>query len=433
MVKKELPGRELNPGDRVRVDEDGLSVEGTAMKSEGSSLVIKLDNGYNIGISRERIKKITILGRAKQEREKKVEVKQRKDLPRIRILHTGGTIASRVDYRTGAVKAQYSPDEILKLFPELKQIARIESEQLLQLMSEDMEFSHYNVIARAVAKAFDEGVTGVILTHGTDTMHYTSAALSFMLPLKGPLLLVGSQRSSDRPSSDAFFNLMSAVLFITRNPGFKGVAIAMHRSMNDDDCWVIPGLNARKMHTSRRDAFRPVNRMPLAIVNPIKRKVKIIPNEANPPEKLTLFRDVKVGLLKSHPHLLPEELNAYKGFDGLVIEATGLGHLPIHPTDRATEKHKEIFRLIKELSSKMPVAIASQTIYGRINMNVYSSGRELLDAGVLGNLTDMTPETAFIKMAWLLSNYPVEKVRELYGKNLVGEISGRSLPEEFLI
>ncbi|MBC8444308.1 Glu-tRNA(Gln) amidotransferase subunit GatD [Candidatus Woesearchaeota archaeon] len=421
---------EAKAGDAVEIKLKDESINGILMPEETDFSFIKLDNGYNLGIKKRNIKSINIISKKKTKEGKFSKVKKNKKLPDITILHTGGTIASKVDYKTGGVLAQFKPEELVGMFPELGDIVNIKSRLIGNIMSENMVFEHYNLIAKEIKKEVEKGVKGIIVTHGTDTMHYTSAALSFILEdLSVPVVLVGAQRSSDRGSSDAAVNLISACIFVA-NTAIAGVTICMHENQEDDKCLIIDGLNSRKMHTSRRDAFRPINKNPIAKVNYKNKKVELIniPKIKNqkPKLKLRLFKDVKVGLIKSKPGMYAEEFNSYKNFDGLIIEGTGLGHIPIIESDKFTKENKKILNTIKELCKKTVTVMTSQTIYGRVNLNVYSSGRLLSEAGVLGNYCDTTPETSYIKLAWLLSNYPKKEVQKLYSKNLRGEVSERS-------
>ncbi len=435
------------PGDLVEVATAEETIKGTLLQPpelEKDVVIIKLPSGYNIGIDKSRVKKISALPQPQQkEGEKTAAAAAKKEgakkLPKITILHTGGTIASRVDYRTGAVVAKFTPEEILEMFPELCEIAAIDSRFIRNMWSEDMRFAHYNLMAKEAAKEIAGGADGVIITHGTDTMHYSSAALSFALEGVGvPVILVGAQRSSDRGSTDAALNLLSAAYFIA-NSDFAGVAICMHENISDTSSLILPAAKSRKMHTSRRDAFRPINTPAIARVDFESKNMSFFAGsyskrDKNAKVKLRLFNErLKIGILKTHPNMYASEFAAYSGFDGLVIEGFALGQAPINQVDEFTAEHKKILTAITALCKKMPVVMASQSIYGRLQMNVYSTARDLQAAGVLGNLSDMTPETAFIKLAWLLSNYKKAEVKELITKNLRGEITERTEPISFLV
>lgn len=432
--------QEYKAGDKIEVETKDDSFTGTYIpQKDDKFLVIKLDNGYNIGIDKRKIKFAKLKEKHKQSKETLKKVKSNKKLPTISILHTGGTIASKVDYKTGAVTARFTPEELVSMFPEIKNIANINSRLIRNMWSEDMRFAHYNLMAKEVKKEIEKGVDGIIITHGTDTMHYTSAALSFILEdLPVPVILVGAQRSSDRGSSDAALNIISTIYFISQS-SFSEVAVCMHKNIEDEDCIILPGTKCRKMHTSRRDAFRPINTEAFAVVNVKKKSIhfkkkKYARKEENKKLKLKLINEkVKVGILKIHTNMFSSQFDPYFSFDGLVLEATALGQLPTEEIDELTKENSNIKKVIKELCKKIVVVNASQCIYGRLQMNVYSKGRDIQELGVIGNYSDMTPETTFIKLAWLLSNYKKEEVKELITKNLRGEISERTEKETFLV
>ncbi|MBS3122399.1 Glu-tRNA(Gln) amidotransferase subunit GatD [Candidatus Woesearchaeota archaeon] len=442
------------PGDHVTIIcRDNISDESKYKEYEGilmpnentANLVLKLDNGYNIGIERSKIKKINLI---KKHNESKThnsktfageKISFNNNKPTITILHTGGTIASKVDYETGGVVARFTPKELLDMFPELGAIANIKSRLVRNMWSQDMRFAHYNLLAKEIQQEVKAGVEGIIITHGTDTLHYTSAALSFILnSLPIPVILVGAQRSSDRGSSDASFNLICAAKFIAETD-FADVAICMHESSDDKSCVILQGLKCRKMHTSRRDAFKPVNTTAIARVNlsniefinpnyskKHKNKTDLTENKTN--LKIMPFKElIKIGILTQRTNMYANEFLFYKNYSGLIIEATGLGNPPTSQIDTFTKEHKKIFEAIRTLIKKgVVVAIAPQTIYGRINLNVYSNQREIKQIGVLGDGCDMTTETAYLKLAWLLSNFTREEVKKLYEKNIKGEISERT-------
>src|SRR3989338_2063085 len=267
-----------NPGDRVKVIASDEIREGILMPNEETdSVVIKIDNGYNIGIDRKRVKEIKVVEKykAKEEAAKK-EAKKDFKKPSITILHTGGTIASKVNYEVGGVIAKFSPEELMEMFQELNKIANFDSKLIEQMFSEDMRFEHYKKIASAVKKEIQKNVDGVIITHGTDTLGYSAAALAFMLEnVNIPILLVGAQRSSDRGSSDAAINLICAAEFIAKSD-FSGVAICMHEKMDDKISAIMPPCKTRKLHSSRRDAFKVVNDAVIAKVDYETKKIDFV-------------------------------------------------------------------------------------------------------------------------------------------------------------
>jgi len=421
----------MKTGDTVKlVLKSGEEFIGAFIPShEVGVVILKLKDGYNIAFSKSNVKSMRVVhGYKPRGVSQRCSFKQNPKLPKVAILHTGGTIASKVDYETGGVKALFSAGELLGMFPELYNIARIESIQIMNVLSENLEFEHYNKIANEI-KALVKSSAGVIVTHGTDTMHYTASALSFALEnLAIPVVLVGSQRSSDRGSTDSALNIINAAHFITKGD-YAGVGICMHATTNDEDCFVLKPHNTRKMHSSRRDAFRPINTLPLAIVNYKQGKLKMLsqdyPKKSKASLKLKGFNPkLKLGLLKFRPGLNPEELLAYKGYDGLVIEGSGFGHINLEKPG--------IKDAIRQLTKKIPVVMTTQCIYSRVNLKIYSTGRELLKLGVIPNEYGLTPETAYIKLAWLLSNYPKQKIRGLFNQDFRGENITRITEQAFL-
>ncbi|MBN1274833.1 Glu-tRNA(Gln) amidotransferase subunit GatD [Candidatus Woesearchaeota archaeon] len=412
----------------VRLITGKASYEGILLPQEGKEVVLKLSSGYNIGLFPKHVKDVEVLSPPEEQQSPAPPVvDQDPTLPRLMILHTGGTIASRVDYGTGGVVAKFDPKELVAMFPELKSCAYVESELVGNMQSDDFRFAHFNLVASRVLEHARGGVKKFIVTSGTDFLHYLSTALSFILKdVPVGVLVVGAQRSSDRGSSDAGMNLACAAQFLTTND-FKGVGVCMHESIEDDDCLILAGVNVRKMHSSRRDAFRPINKGPLAKVSYADKKVTLLedlsPAKGDIPESLPLLKeDLKIGLLYAHPQMFPEEFDPYKDFDGLVLVASGLGHFPITEFDDKCTGHLNIRARIKALAGTIPVAAAAQTIYGRVDMDVYSPGRALQEAGVLGNGSVMSPETTYVKLAWLLSNHP-DRVADLLLHDFVGEMN----------
>ncbi|MEK6952407.1 MAG: Glu-tRNA(Gln) amidotransferase subunit GatD [Nanoarchaeota archaeon] len=424
----------FEPGDLIQVTTLSEEIKGTFLPSNNRELLsLKLPSGYNLSIKKSEVKSIILLEKHVPKVEKQIETKSKSNLPTITILHTGGTISSRVDYTTGAVYPQFSPEDLIKKFPKLKEYANIKSKLISNIPSESIRFHHYNLIAKEIEKEINSKVNGIIITHGTDTLHYTSAALSFILEdLPIPVILVGSQRSSDRPSSDASLNLISAARFI-KETDFAGVAICMHNSVDDTKAAILPACKTRKLHTSRRDAFKPINSSPIAIISD---KIEFFTKDYNKKEnkKLKLKpikENLKIGILKAHPNMLSREIDNYNSFDALIIEGTGLGHIATEKIDQKTSENERTLFSIKKLAKKIPVMMTSQCIFGRVDMDVYSPQRKLQEAGVINNNSDITTETAFIKATWLLSNHKKE-FYELWNKNLRGEINDRILPEHYL-
>lgn len=436
-IQRLLKAKKIDVGSKVEVLKNKEKFEGILMPRAGGNpdfLVLKLDNGYNVGIKYDKSTKIKRTSKEVMSfRKKPKQLSFDPNKPTILILHTGGTVASRVDYRTGGVAVSFEPEELINMFPEIREIANVKSKLLRQMWSEDMRFEHHQLMGREVAKHCKEEIAGIIITHGTDTLHYTSASLAFMLEdLPIPVILVGSQRSSDRPSADSAMNLICAAKFIVKTD-FAGVAVCMHGSSNDDYCYIHHPCKVRKMHTSRRDAFQPINAKPYAKVWYTEDKIKFLRDDYMRKDRKRKLKlkdkfEEKVGILKFYPGISTKIIKFYEKekYKGLVVEGYGLGQLPINQIDEFTKHNKANLEALKSLIKKGCIVVAaSQTIFGRVNLNVYSTGRDMQSIGIIPG-EDMHPELAYVKLKWLLGNYPKEKVKELLRKNLRGEISERT-------
>jgi glutamyl-tRNA(Gln) amidotransferase subunit D len=417
-------------GDLIRASKDGEEYEGVLIPrsefGDDKHIVLKLENGFNVGISVTPETKIEKVGTSiKPTFSAPPLPSQRADLPRVVILSTGGTIASRVDYRTGGVRPALTANDLYSVVPELSKIASIEAEILFSVFSENVTPQHWSQIARQAASHIGRGVAGIVVAHGTDTMGYTAAALSFALQsLPVPVVLVGSQRSADRPSSDAATNLVGAVKAAAEAP-FAEVVVAMHETTSDNTIVFHRGTRARKCHTSRRDAFRSINAPPLARLK--DGKITMLTHyccERNAERKLALkpMFEEKVALLKFHPGMNPDAVERCTDNDyrGIVLEGTGLGHV-----------NSYCFSAIKKaIRREVVVGMTSQCIWGRVNMNVYDTGRDLLEIGVVP-LGDMLSETALAKMMWAVGQTKnAEETKRLLTENIAGELSERTTFEE---
>ncbi len=437
-IEKLLKQKKVKIGSRVRITKGRGSYGGILMPQTDlgnpNSIVLKLDNGYNIGVAYDKKLKLRKLkgGKKVRFRPSRLTIRPDPTKPMVSMLGCGGTIASRIEYTTGAVFPVFSPNDLLLSFPQLKDIANLRGHKLFDLLSEDITLEHWQVIANETAKAIDKGADGVVLMHGTDTMHYTAAALSFMLQgLPVPVVLVGSQRSSDRGSSDNAMNLTCAVTAAAK-ADIAQVMVCMHASINDDYCHLHAGTKVRKMHTSRRDAFKSVNVLPYAKVSYIEKpgSIEYLREDFNRRNGGRLVVDDKinsnVALVYTHPNIKPEFIDSLRAYDGVVIAGTGLGHMPTNPS--SDNLAKSILPSLKSLIAiGIPVVIAPQTIFGRLNMNVYTTGRMLNEIGVIGNGCDWTPETALVKLMWVLGHTKEpNRVRDMMLKNYVGEISERT-------
>ncbi len=416
----------IRPGDRVRLRLALEEVEGTILESPDPSVILlKLNAGYNIGIPQENILGGKILRRYQEETPLEVPIKKKKENASIGLVITGGTIASKLDTRTGGVKPITNLAEFQRFYPELFEIANVKRIEIpFKIASESMSAEHWITIAKAVKSLLDDPeIKGVVVTHGTDFLHYTSAALSFFLrDLSKPVVLTYSQRSIDRASSDAHLNLQCAARAALSDAA--EVMLVGHATLNDDYCYALRGTKVRKMHSSRRDAFQPINEIPLAKVFPEKIEfLSTYKKRTNKTTQLDVNFSDRIALLKFYPGQDPSILDFYAShYTGIIIEASGLGHLPV-----SEAQHNWLPKLKKYIREGFIVSIVSQTIFGRVDPYVYTNGRELLDAGIIF-LEDMTAETALVKLGWVLGHHGWKKhAKEHMLENLAGELSQRLL------
>ena len=413
-----LKKQNIEVGSLVRIQAD-MSYLGILMPryeySDDNHIVLKLKSGYNIGLQIEKISQIEVESFPTTKKENIVHPKIDPTLPKILLISTGGTIASKIDYRTGGVFPALTADELNASVPELSKIANIDTEVLFSEYSENLLPEHWAKIAEKLNSYARSEYKGIIVAHGTDTMQYTAAALSFSLSgFPKPVALVGSQRSSDRPSSDAVLNLISAAKFLV-NTDVTGIFVIMHNSTSDDDVACHWGTRVRKNHTSRRNAFQTIGGSPAFIV----KKDLIEKNPLFNPPKVSYAPKINfesnVMLLKYYPGLDPKIMDYLisSGYKAIILEGTGLGHvgkIMYESIERA--KRKGLF-----------VGMTSQCIDGMIRMTVYESGRDLLNFGVTP-LRNIIPETALVKAMWALGNSKdVNEMEKLMRENIAAEFS----------
>ncbi|MDG6244766.1 MAG: Glu-tRNA(Gln) amidotransferase subunit GatD [Methanolobus sp.] len=415
---------EFKEGDRLRVSKSGVEYEGIVMPSTTGHIVIKMNSGYNAGIRPEGAT-VTLLQKkedieASAKTAVKPEITERPGLPKVSILSTGGTIASKIDYRTGAVTSQFSADDILQAIPELTEIANFSGRAIYNILSENMKAAYWQELSKAVVEEVQKGADGIIIAHGTDTMMYSAAALSFMIDTPVPIVFVGSQRSADRPSSDNAMNAICAARVAVSD--IAEVSVVMHSDSSDDRCAIHRATRVRKMHTSRRDAFTSVNSGPIGYVDYATGEIcTSLPYIRRNEKILTLKSSLepKCALVKFTPGASPDILGWFidAGYKGIVIEGTGLGHV-------STEWIPQIERAT---SYRIPVMITSQCLNGRVCDRVYDTGRDILKAGAIEG-EDMLPEVALVKMMWALGqsvNY--DAVLDILKGNIRCEVNERSL------
>ncbi len=417
------------PGDYVEIHLTKLIYEGVLLEvpeTEKGIVLLKLDSGYNIGFNRKDILKVVILKKAKEKKEE-FEIKKDSTKLNIAMIITGGTIASRLDSKTGGVHPLQKPEDLFKFYPEIFEKVNVSKIEIpFMKASEDMDFKDWQKIAKVAVKLLnDSNIQGVIITHGTDFLHYTSAALSFFIrDLNKPVVLTYSQRSIDRASSDANLNLQCASLVAISD--IAEVMLVGHATSNDDYCFAMPGVKVRKLHSSRRDAFKVINSKPFAKIFPDKiERISEWKLRNKGKVKLDAKFEEKVALIKIYSGQKPDILDYYakQKYKGIVLELSGLGHAP---TKRARNSWT---KKLKEIQDKGVIVCAtSQCIYGRVDPLVYSNGREILATGVI-YLEDMLAECAFVKLGWVLGHEEWKKnkkiVREKMLENIAGELNKR--------
>lgn len=414
-------------GDEVEVeDADGRTWRGLVMEHHAFSgedvLTLKLGSGYNVGVrvaARTPLRLVRSVARAAKAPREPASAPGK---PRVDILATGGTIASYVDYRTGAVHPVTRPEELASAVPEIVHVADVRTSIVFSMFSEDLQPEHWQKLAAEVKRSFDGGARGVVVTHGTDTMQFTAAALSFFLhDLPGPVVLVGAQRSSDRPSSDASLNLHAAVT-VAAQADLGEVVVVMHEGTSDTRALIHRGTRVRKMHTSRRDAFQSINALPLGHVDvkPSEGEPRVTLTEphrkpAAGPVRVDDAMNERVAMIQSYPGLWPDHIESVV-LDGVVLVGTGLGHVA-----------NRTFPAMEKLQKEGKYAfMASQCLNGRTNMNVYSTGRDLLRLGVIP-CEDMLPEVAYVKAMWVLAHATTrDEVVRMFLTSVAGEIDARS-------
>ncbi len=397
--------------------------------ADDKHIVIKLVSGYNIGIAASRVLDIKVTGRKEAHYkipEKEFPYDPRK--PRVKLLGTGGTIASRLDYRTGAVIPAFSPGELYGSVPELADICNLETEKLYGVFSENMGPEQWIGTAEAIGREIEKGVQGIVIGHGTDTMHHTAAILSFMVQNSPvPIVMVGSQRSSDRPSSDAALNLMHSVKTAAESD-IAEVLVCMFGPTSDDYGLLHRGTRVRKMHSSYRSTFRTIGDIPIAMVSretitPLRQDYKRRRHDKNVIIN-TAFEE-KVGIVYYYPNMKPDIIDSLidDGYRGIVIAGTGLGHVnkPLYPAlKRAKEKNVAVYMTV-------------QTLWGYVQMYVYDTGRDMMELGVVP-CANMLPEVAYMKLGWALGQTEdLEVVKKIMLTLVNGEITEREPSNGYLI
>lgn len=412
-----LKQNNLKVGDTIKITTDSEQTATIMPRYEHSDythLVVKFKSGYNVGLGLDKIKKIEYVSSTEPSQESNQSIQHNPILPKILLLSTGGTIASRIDYRTGSVTPALSAQELNASVPELAEIANIDAEVLFSEYSENITPEHWIKIAQKLDSLSKSDYAGILVAHGTDTMQYTAAFLSFALSgFPKPIVLVGSQRSSDRPSSDAALNLIGATKFIIKCKT-SGVFVTMHNSENDDDIACHLGTRVRKNHTSKRNAFETVGAKPAFVISGENIEQNFSgkyysQKEYTPKIKL----DSKVALVKYHPGYDPKQVEHILelGYKAIIFEGTGLGHVG-----------KSMYDVIKKAKEQnVFLGMTSQCLDGQVNMAIYESGRDLMHFGITP-LSNMISEIALVKAMWAMGNDHTN-IKQTMLKNIASEFT----------
>lgn len=397
--------------------------------ADDKHIVLKIPTGYNIGLASEKVENIEIIGRkVANYKIPEQEFPYSPKKPRVKLFGTGGTIASRLDYRTGAVIPAFSPGELYGSVPELADYCNLETEKLYGVFSENMGPEQYKATAEAIGQEIEKGVQGIVIGHGTDTMHHTAAALSFMVqdsPV--PIVLVGSQRSSDRPSSDAALNLMHSVK-TAAEADIAETMVCMFGPTSDSYGLLHQGTRVRKMHSSYRSTFRTIGEIPLAMVDrekitPLRNDYKKRRSDKN--VKINAVFEEKVAIVYYYPNMMPDIIDSLiaNGYKGIVIAGTGLGHV-----------NKPLYPALKRCrDAGVAVYMTVQTLWGYVQMYVYETGREMMELGVIP-AANMLPEAAYVKLGWALGQTDdLEKVKDIMLTPIAKEITEREPSNGYLV
>lgn len=397
--------------------------------ADDKHIVLKLRNGYNIGLATSSI--LEAKETAYKEAVYKIPNKAfpyDEDKPNVTLLGTGGTIASRLDYRTGAVIPAFTPGELYGAVPELADICNMRTEKICGIFSENMGPKQWRMVAEAIGREIENGADGIIVGHGTDTMHHTAAALTFMVqdsPI--PIVMVGSQRSSDRPSSDAARNLMAAA-WTAAHGDIAQVMVCMFGPTSDQYNLLHSGCRVRKMHSSYRSTFRTLSGVPLATVEPGKlTHIRSFYKHRRDDRKVninTVFED-KVAMVYYYPNMQPDIVESLidNDYKGIVIAGTGLGHV-----------NKPLYAPLKKAIRKgIAVYMTVQTLWGYVNMYVYDTGRDLMHLGVVP-AANMLPEVAYVKLGWVLGQTSdPDEVKNMMLTPIADEITPREPFDGYLL
>jgi L-asparaginase type I len=325
--------------------------------------------------------------------------------PKVIVLTTGGTIEHRS--QDGVAVMDFDSRRLIAAVG-LTDID-VSSRSIFRKGSMDVVPNDWRLVAMAVAEAVTEGPQGVVIVHGTDTLHYTAAALAFMLRGLGvPIVLTGSMIPGGDARSDAVPNLRDAVVVAARSD-FAEVCVVFSADAERTKGLIIRGCCAKKIHSHAIDAFASINAPPIGTITGgqfVRTSVNARPRSESQ-LSLALELDQNVALIKITPNLTPEVLARYlRGASGAVLEGTGVGHLRL------------ALQSVVAAFSK-PTVISTQSVYGGEQLGAYDVDCNILAIPNVIPARGMTSETALVKLMWALGQGG--DVRPLMQTDVAGE------------
>jgi len=327
---------------------------------------------------------------------------------KILILFCGGTIIMK-ENAEGALEVPTDKNEAIEILkntePELDKLANIDIQYIANIDSTNMNPNKWDKIIDEILNNYDD-YDGFVITHGTDTMAYTSSALSIAISNLGkPIILTGSQIPAHEIDSDARRNLVNAVKVATLN--ISGVFIVF-------DERIIIGGRATKASESKLDAYTSVNNNDAGEIRINIRIRDDIPKRKNGKLKIKKGFEPNIYVYTLTPGCNPENLEFIlksKKIKGIILRAYGTGNLPYN--------FENFF--IKAKKRKMPVVVMSQCLNGMTIMKSYEVGKRALELGVIEGY-DHSLESLSVKLMWALKHYPYEKIPDIINKNFSGEL-----------
>lgn len=308
-------------------------------------------------------------------------------MKRILVIGTGGTISSAEGPE--GLSPVHSIDNLLEFIPEVSSVCKTDTYQILNIDSTNMQPDHWMQMAGAIWERYSL-YDGFVITHGTDTMAYTAAILSYMIQnSRKPIVISGSQKPIDAVGTDARRNLVDAIHFACANRG--GVYIVFGGR-------VINGCRAVKIRTKSSNAFESVNYPFVASID--GPSIEYNPAYSSAPEssevKYSPAIDTGVFLLKLMPGMNPEIFDFIVGrYKGVVVESFGNGGVPF------IGKADILGKISRLTGAGIIVVITTQCLFEGGDLSLYEVGQKLLKNLVIPAY-DMTTEAAVTKLMWVL-------------------------------